>query len=58
MARPEAAAFVTSIANTAWQLSDNVEVEDKSQYPTIHVEYENTKVVIRREGSFTLTMFM
>lgn len=38
IAKPESAAFITSIANTAHNF-DNT--QDKAEYPTINVEFEN-----------------
>ncbi|KAI9005842.1 protein HBXIP [Phycomyces nitens] len=57
IAKPAASAFVASIANTALELSERGETEDKSQYPTIHLEYEHHKLIIRNEGAFTLAIF-
>ncbi|KAI9257595.1 hypothetical protein BY458DRAFT_518679 [Sporodiniella umbellata] len=56
MARPEAAAFITAMVNAAHALEEYS--EDKVEYPTIHVEYENSQVVIRNEGGFTLAIFL
>ncbi|KAI7903079.1 uncharacterized protein BX663DRAFT_509487 [Cokeromyces recurvatus] len=56
LAKPESAAFITSIANTARNL-DNIQ-EDKAECPTINIEYENSQVIIRNEGTFTLAIFM
>ncbi|KAI8992398.1 hypothetical protein BDB01DRAFT_778343 [Pilobolus umbonatus] len=56
IARPESAAFITSIAKMASNIQ-RVEA-DKLEYPTINLEYENNQVIIRNEGTFTLAIFM
>ncbi|KAI8083326.1 uncharacterized protein B0P05DRAFT_536922 [Gilbertella persicaria] len=56
IAQSESAAFITSIANAARHL--DMAQEDKVECPTINLEYENNKVVIRNEGTFTLAIFM
>ncbi|KAI9478444.1 MAG: hypothetical protein EXX96DRAFT_248395 [Benjaminiella poitrasii] len=56
VAKPELAAFIASIANTARNL-DNTQ-EDKAECHTINIEYENNQIVIRNEGTFTLAIFM
>ncbi|KAI8638648.1 hypothetical protein BD408DRAFT_422744 [Parasitella parasitica] len=56
IAKADAAAFITSIANTARNL-DNTQ-EDKVECPTINIEFENNQVIIRNEGTFTLAIFM
>lgn len=56
IAKPESAAFITSIAKMASHLH---QIEDnKIEYPTINIEYENNQVIIRNEGTFTLAVFM
>ncbi|KAL1932391.1 hypothetical protein VTP01DRAFT_9447 [Rhizomucor pusillus] len=57
--KSEAAAFVSSIAITARDLLEPAaEAQGRSQYPTITVQYEHSKVIIRNEGAFTLAIFM
>ncbi|EPB81236.1 hypothetical protein HMPREF1544_12059 [Mucor circinelloides 1006PhL] len=56
IAKPDAAAFITSVANTARNL-DNTQ-DNKVECPTINIEFENNHVVIRNEGTFTLAIFM
>ncbi|KAG2196350.1 uncharacterized protein EV154DRAFT_524916 [Mucor mucedo] len=56
IAKPETAAFITSLANTARHLEHTH--EDKVECPTMNVEYENNQIVIRNEGTFTLAIFM
>ncbi|CAO3702121.1 unnamed protein product [Rhizopus stolonifer] len=56
VASPNSAAFITAAANAADHLGGSS--EDKSECPTINLEYENSQVVIRNEGAFTLAIFM
>ncbi|KAG1118654.1 hypothetical protein G6F42_013147 [Rhizopus arrhizus] len=56
IAKPDAAAFITSVANTARNL-DNTQ-DNKVECPTINIEFENNHGVIRNEGTFTLAIFM
>ncbi|KAI8884705.1 hypothetical protein K501DRAFT_293925 [Backusella circina FSU 941] len=56
IAKHESAAFITSIANSARQFDSTQ--DDKVEYPTVNIEYENNHVIIRNEGNFTLAIFM
>ncbi|KAI9274351.1 hypothetical protein BDA99DRAFT_497244 [Phascolomyces articulosus] len=59
IAKSDAAANAAAIARTARELAlPSLEDQDKSQYPTITLAFEHSKVVIRNEGSFTLAIFM
>ncbi|KAJ8655367.1 hypothetical protein O0I10_008859 [Lichtheimia ornata] len=60
VAKSETAAFAASIARTARELlpPGTTELNDRTDYPTINIDYKNHKVVIRNEGSFTLAIFM
>jgi len=57
IAKSTGAAFIVSIANSARSLGDVSEIEDKSQYPTVSIELESYKIIIRNEGSFTIAVF-
>ncbi|KAI7872991.1 hypothetical protein BDF14DRAFT_1750859 [Spinellus fusiger] len=56
IAKPTAAAFIVSTANAAFELSNKVE-RDRAHCPTIHIEYEHHKLMIRNEGTFTLAIY-
>ncbi|CAO3643815.1 unnamed protein product [Cunninghamella echinulata] len=58
IAKAENAAFITSIANASRSLQEQHELETKTEYPTITVDYENMKVAIKPHGSFTLAIFL
>ncbi|KAG1448708.1 hypothetical protein G6F46_010868 [Rhizopus delemar] len=56
IASPESSAFITAVANAANNLGESS--EDKAECPTVNIEFENSQVVIRNEGAFTLAIFM
>ncbi|KAI8376313.1 uncharacterized protein BYT42DRAFT_574168 [Radiomyces spectabilis] len=58
IAKPDSAAFIAAIASTSQELNNQGEPDANAQYPTITVEYEESKVVIRNEGAFTVAIFM
>ncbi|ORY94160.1 hypothetical protein BCR43DRAFT_495973 [Syncephalastrum racemosum] len=56
MAKAEGAAYISSIVKHARALAP-ADIQERSQYPTVQLDYENTKVILRNEGSFTLAIF-
>ncbi|KAI8086122.1 uncharacterized protein BX664DRAFT_334962 [Halteromyces radiatus] len=58
IAIPENAPFITSLATASRSLQDQDESDKKENYPTVTVEYDNMKVVIRDHGGFALAVFM
>ncbi|KAM3586083.1 hypothetical protein VKS41_002613 [Umbelopsis sp. WA50703] len=57
IAKSAGAGFIASIAHSARGLGDVSEIEDKSQYPTVSIELDSMKIIVRNEGSFTIAVF-
>ncbi|CAO3597425.1 unnamed protein product [Absidia cylindrospora] len=58
VAIPENAPFITSLATASRSLQDQNDTDSKAHYPTVTVDYDNMKVVIRNHGGFALAVFM
>ncbi|CAO3612390.1 unnamed protein product [Cunninghamella blakesleeana] len=58
IAKPENAPFITSIANASRSLQEQHALENKAEYPTVTVDYDNMKIAIKPGGSFTVAIFL